>query len=180
MLDSHQKQCKAFKEKYGKLFSALTELVNEATLENNSEEFNSIDVLTKVFRAKLAYMLLNPEAKTAHSDENMEIDTNFKDTKAEDIVKCCCGNVIAYNGSNASFEENQQVTLETSADSDEHKITCNTCENSFCSDCNVYPYHDGITCEAFMEKKKCRFCKCPLMRKMVNYCSKQQCIDMAK
>lgn len=57
--------------------------------------------------------------------------------------------------------DGRELTPQTMKHCLEHRITCRSCLESFCSSCLSFPYHMGFTCSGyhhFRHSEHCRFC----------------------
>lgn len=69
------------------------------------------------------------------------------------IVYCKCGNIWQVEKGDVLYNEKddhgKQLTKEAAEHKAEFRVRCHTCENVFCSDCKVEPYHVGFTCQQY-------------------------------
>eukprot|EP01125_Pyxidicula_operculata_P014216 TRINITY_DN4734_c0_g1_i2.p1 TRINITY_DN4734_c0_g1~~TRINITY_DN4734_c0_g1_i2.p1 ORF type:complete len:529 (+),score=70.89 TRINITY_DN4734_c0_g1_i2:350-1936(+) len=82
----------------------------------------------------------------------------------ENFVKC--PNTKCYNFIETVFSVNSAHTSkidkrDAASYKERFRFRCRECSTEFCAACKLVPYHEGFTCESYLEDKKakhCRFC----------------------
>ena len=100
-LETHQNCCDAIQEKYGKLFQVIDALIDEAAMEQNPDEWQSVDALVKLLQTKFTQRLQNPtdptqvEAVAENCTMNPEVEMAGALVKSDPVlIRCNCGHVI--------------------------------------------------------------------------------------
>ncbi|CDW84412.1 myc binding protein 2 [Stylonychia lemnae] len=104
------------------------------------------------------------QAKMQQEKEEREMKIQLM--KQFNLVECKCGAIMEVETVNPDFTQKDKLGNKISEQSahhmSQHRIRCYQCSQNFCTECSVYPYHLGYTCETYhhyLKTRECRFCK---------------------
>ena len=93
------------------------------------------------------------------------LDRMVVEQMSGNLVDCKCGNKILLEEGKVDYrqkdDQGKLVTRQAAVHMAKYRVRC-ICGLNFCSKCKEEPYHTGLTCEQFKDKKnsrKCRFCQ---------------------
>jgi len=76
-------------------------------------------------------------------------------------------------------KEGEATNEEAEIHKSKNRFRCRECDTDFCAECKAVPYHEGFTCEQFVDyaqAKHCRYCKAQLPpRSRSEACSEEEC-----
>jgi len=153
------------------------------------------DWMSKVVLSKEKYdMLVNASFK-GYMAGNADSYVSCPNEKCGLVFEAVSGNIDDIKGEKRG-PDGKMLSEEAKLHRAKCRFRCPKCTIVFCSECNADPYHDGFTCEQFVEYKEakhCRFCETQLTKDntakppvvgggpgIENVCTSDECLEKRK